>query len=604
MAGGLLNLVAYGNRNIILNGNPSKTFFKTTYAKYTNFGLQKFRIDLQGKRELEENYPSVYDFTIPKYADLLMDTYFVITIPHIWSPIYIYNAVDYSCCQPYEFKWIENLGAQLIKKVTFTVAGKILQEFTGQYLQNMVQRDFMGAKKDLFNEMTGNVKQLNDPANYGGCNGNYPNFVARSSYSRGGEPSIRGRKLYIPFNVWFVLSSKLAFPLLCLQKNQLKIRVECRSIRELFVVRDMNYYINTFWHISDAAPGGMVPNPDISYSNPPYISTQNLVDPKYQMYLFLTQNIKDISNLIVNPEVMFMPTQQNNWNADIHLLSTYAFLDPEETRVFTRNSPMYLIKQVHETLIETVNTTSNWRSRFYTTGLVASWMWFFQRNDVNLRNEWSNYTNWPYKDIPFPCIPVYNANSNPYKSIYSTPCKPLCDASGIQATKSPYWPLINSQTYDPSYSYIYITGPRQNANKKYIMMDWSLICDGKLRENTLYSGVLSYIDKYIRTSGNSEPGLYCYNFCLTTDPFEYQPTGAMNMTHFQHIAFEYNTISPPSDLSSVFLAICDKSNNFLGYNNNVWMLSKYSYNLYVMEERYNIIKFEDNMVIQQFMQPY
>ena len=35
MAGGLLNLVSAGQQNVILNGNPSKTFWKTTYAKYT-----------------------------------------------------------------------------------------------------------------------------------------------------------------------------------------------------------------------------------------------------------------------------------------------------------------------------------------------------------------------------------------------------------------------------------------------------------------------------------------------------------------------------------------------------------------------------------------
>ena len=85
MAGGLLNLVAYGNKNIILNGNPSKTFFKTTYAKYTNFGLQKFRIDVHGPRVLLESNPTFFEFMIPRYADLLMDTYFVITIPHIWE---------------------------------------------------------------------------------------------------------------------------------------------------------------------------------------------------------------------------------------------------------------------------------------------------------------------------------------------------------------------------------------------------------------------------------------------------------------------------------------------------------------------------------------
>ena len=30
MAGGLMQLVAQGQQNIILNGNPSKTFFKST----------------------------------------------------------------------------------------------------------------------------------------------------------------------------------------------------------------------------------------------------------------------------------------------------------------------------------------------------------------------------------------------------------------------------------------------------------------------------------------------------------------------------------------------------------------------------------------------
>jgi hypothetical protein len=31
-------------------------------------------------------------------------------------------------------------------------------------------------------------------------------------------------------------------------------------------------------------------------------------------------------------------------------------------------------------------------------GMVSSWMWYFQRSDINLRNEWSNYTNWPYSN--------------------------------------------------------------------------------------------------------------------------------------------------------------------------------------------------------------
>ena len=48
MAGGLMNLVSEGQQNIILNGNPSKTFWKGVYQKYTNFGKQNFRLDFEG----------------------------------------------------------------------------------------------------------------------------------------------------------------------------------------------------------------------------------------------------------------------------------------------------------------------------------------------------------------------------------------------------------------------------------------------------------------------------------------------------------------------------------------------------------------------------
>ena len=102
MPGGLLNLVSYGNMNIILNGNPTKTFFKSTYAKYTNFGLQKFRIEFDGLKTLRMTEDSHFSFQIPRYGDLFMDTYFVITLPTIWSPIAKYsNNNEYF---PYEFK--------------------------------------------------------------------------------------------------------------------------------------------------------------------------------------------------------------------------------------------------------------------------------------------------------------------------------------------------------------------------------------------------------------------------------------------------------------------------------------------------------------------
>ena len=79
MPGGLLNLVSEGNMNRILNGNPKKTFFRATYSKYTNFGLQKFRLDFEGLRILRLTEDSEFSFKVPRYADMFMDTYFVVT---------------------------------------------------------------------------------------------------------------------------------------------------------------------------------------------------------------------------------------------------------------------------------------------------------------------------------------------------------------------------------------------------------------------------------------------------------------------------------------------------------------------------------------------
>ena len=75
MTGGLMNLVGIGNENIIINGNPKKTYFKATYNKHTNFGLQRFRIDFEGARVLNFTTPTVLEFKIPRYAELLHDTY-------------------------------------------------------------------------------------------------------------------------------------------------------------------------------------------------------------------------------------------------------------------------------------------------------------------------------------------------------------------------------------------------------------------------------------------------------------------------------------------------------------------------------------------------
>ena len=285
MAGGLLNLVAYGNQNVILNSNPKKTFFKTTYAKYTNFGLQKFRIDFDGQRNLRLNESSKFTFYIPRYAELLMDTYLVVTLPNIWSPILPPQSCGESWT-PYEFKWIENIGTQMIKEITISVGGQTLQKLTGGYLQALVERNFNGTERDLYNRMTGNVVELNNPALYSSNNGRYPNaFYNYTNNPAGVDPSIRFRKLYIPINAWFTLSSKMAFPLVALQYNQLQIDITLRPIRDLFVIRD----------VSNPATDAATAFPSTTNTEPPYF-------PEYIAPNYIQPNIITLETQIKQPK--------------------------------------------------------------------------------------------------------------------------------------------------------------------------------------------------------------------------------------------------------------------------------------------------------------
>ena len=214
MGAGVLNVLCESDNDIILVGNPSKTFFKKTIVSHTNFGKQKFRIDFEGNTRLNYNSPTLYNFKIPRYGDLLQEVFFSFTLPNIWSPLIAFGGTpvvfcsacrtniktnldslnininnnisftnnqsiakcglcDCSCnspssfsestleflqaystnmklinrVYPLEFKWIENIGVQVIKAIRVLSNNSIIQEFSGQYLLNMVARDFTDNQK-------------------------------------------------------------------------------------------------------------------------------------------------------------------------------------------------------------------------------------------------------------------------------------------------------------------------------------------------------------------------------------------------------------------------------------------------------------------------
>ena len=554
MAGGIMNLVSEGQANVILNGNPSKTFFKSSFAQYTNFGLQKFRIDFEGSKSLRLTEESTFTFKIKRYADLLMDCYLSMELPNIWSPIQP-PPVDETDPDtmgkwaPYEFKWIENLGAKMIAKISITCGNYTLQTYSGDFLLAQVQRDFSTSKKHLFDKMIGNTPVINDPANAELRQGVYPNAYY-SSDAPGPEPSIRGTTLYVPLNNWFGLKSQMAFPLVSLQYNELNIVVTMRPINQLFQIRDVMDEANNYPYIA--------PNFNTYYM---------------QMHRFLQ----------APPDLALGPTSyidtRGVWNADIHLNCTYGFLSNDESRVFALEPQNYLIKQVHETIFH--NVTGSNRVSLDSLGMVADWLFYFQRSDVNLRNEWSNYTNWLYTDV-LPDNVVAASDTGDYTI-------DITDPMGGGIIQRDIGPGINP---DGTATNIAITPAYNPANERLILVALGILLDGSYRENVQPSGVFNFIEKYTRTAGNGPNGLYCYNFCLNTSPFDLQPSGAINMSRFNQIELEFTTINPPLDPLAQSLVICDpESGGVIGINKPSWRIYDYNFDLYLFEESINFVNF-------------
>ena len=553
MPGGLMNLVSQGQQNVILNGNPSKSFFKTTYSKYTNFGLQKFRVDFDGSRTLRMTEESTFTFKVPRYADLLMDTYLSVALPSIWSPIMPpadrvdqTDTTNAGAWIPYEFKWIDNLGAKMISKISITCGNQTLQEYTGNYILATVQRDYSTEKLALFNKMTGNVPELNDPANAGSRVNSYPNAFY-TDLQGGPEPSIRGRMIYIPLNAWFGTKSQMAFPLVALQYNELYINVTFRPVNQLFQIRDVFDNVNNYPYVA--------PN-----FNAFYMQFYRFLQPPPDMAL----NIDSYTDT------------RTGWNADVHLECTYCFLSNEESRYFASKEQKYLFKQVREKTF--YNVTGSNKVQLESLGMVSNWLFYFQRSDVNLRNEWSNYTNWPYNYMPMDLIPAPTDGIYPVVRVYDNFTETVEIGPGVNV--------------DGNLTGWMITGPYNIQNDKHILINLGILLDGSYRENIQPVGIFNYIEKYARTSGNAPDGLYCYNFCVNSSLTDLQPSGAINMSRFNQIEFEFNTIVPAIDPLAQTLTICDpQTGNIIGVNKPTWRIYEYNYNLYVMEERLNVITF-------------
>ena len=376
--------------------------------------------------------------------------------------------------------------------------------------------------------MAGNVPALYNPATVMNRQNTYPSAFFTDKYNNV-VPSINGRNLYVPLCSWFCNSPKLALPLVALQKAELSITITLAPIQNLFQIRD----------VFDPAGDYPFVRPDFKRK-------------EMQPYLFLQSPILNISD---SPETNY-PNTLNTWDCQVRLLANFCFLTVEEAASFAAETQTYLIRDVTQYLFPHISETARVRLNA-STGMVTTWMWFLRRTDAATRNEWSNYSNWPY------------ASNN------------LIPTS------------LDLQIFEPNFQ-LQITPPVADASmqEKNILLSTTILLGGEPRENELDRDVFNYIEKYSRTGGQgtSVQGLFCYNFCLDATQQNYQPTGAVNMSKFNTVAMDIVTIRPPQNTS--------ESANIRVFCGNtitakqIYNLFEYTFDLVLFEESYNLLIFQ------------
>ena len=103
----------------------------------------------------------------------------------------------------------------MIKEISITIGGQVIQKYSGDYLKCMIERDYSKDKKELFDKMSGNIDEMHSPEKkYNDIifqYNSYPNCLYKKD-STGNpiipNPSIEGRYIYVPINALWCMNTK------------------------------------------------------------------------------------------------------------------------------------------------------------------------------------------------------------------------------------------------------------------------------------------------------------------------------------------------------------------------------------------------------------
>ena len=228
MAGGLMQLVAYGAQDVYLTGNPQITFWKVTYRRHTNFAMESIEQTFNGQADFGRRVTC----TISRNGDLAFRTYLQVTLPEINQELNTDGDVF--------ARWLDFPGHQLISQVEVEIGGQRIDRQYGDWMHIWNQLTLSKEQERGYYKMIGNTTQLTyitDPTFAdvdGPCSAD---GVRQVCAPRNALPETT---LYVPLQFWYCRNPGLALPLIALQYHEVKINLDIRNIEECLWATD-NY---------------------------------------------------------------------------------------------------------------------------------------------------------------------------------------------------------------------------------------------------------------------------------------------------------------------------------------------------------------------------
>ena len=200
MAGGVMQLVAYGAQDIYLTGNPMITYFKIVYRRHTNFAIESIEQTFNGRA----NFGSKITSTISRNGDLINSICLQLVLPDL-----TYTSTSNSTI----LRWTDDVGHHLIKEVSVDIGGQLIDTHSGEWLEIWAQLTVPAGKMLGYREMIGQDPRTSIGMNTGLQAGIHTEVT-------GSVLTIPGREIYVPLQFWFCRNVGLSLPLIALQSQQ------------------------------------------------------------------------------------------------------------------------------------------------------------------------------------------------------------------------------------------------------------------------------------------------------------------------------------------------------------------------------------------------